>query len=155
MLNCYFAIFAPVRSVIHECASSASALLILLIIGLDMLRLIGYVGLAVLTAIVLLCIYLSLDHGDWRGVGIGVGALVMFAFFGNTLWVSGLKEKRPYASVAPNRTILGIFMAFLGLSALAGGVERLIAGSWLSGCVTLVVAVVLLDGAFRALRSRL
>lgn len=120
-----------------------------------MLRLIGYVCLSVLTAIVFLCTYLSLDSGDWRGAAIGVGALIMFAFFANTLWVSGLKEKRPHTSVASNRTIHGLFFAFLGLSALAGGIERLVSGSWLSGCATLLVSAVLLGEAFRVLRSRL
>lgn len=117
---------------------------------MSVLRVIGYVGLAMLFAAVALSMYLSITSGNYKGLFIGAGALVVFAFFGNVLWVSGRRQQVPFASVTPNRTLFLCFFLVLGLGALAASVERLIAGAWLSAFIALAASLLLLGEVYRA-----
>lgn len=118
------------------------------------LRIIGYAGLAVLSVVGLLTTYLSITKGDWPGVAFGVGALVLVAFLGNYLWLAGRLQNDPHSPTRPNRTILGLLLALLGVFTGVESVERFIANSWLVASVTLVGAVLLLERAYRALLKR-
>ena len=118
------------------------------------LRLIGYIGLILLSAIVVLGIYFSFVEGDWRGIAVGIGALIMFAFFGNALWMAGVKEKRPYASVALNRFIFGLFLIVLSVVSVVLVIERLLAERWLSAAVAIFMALFLIEGTYRVLRNK-
>lgn len=117
---------------------------------MSVLRVIGYVGLAMLFAVVALSMYLSIASGNYKGIFIGAGAVVVFAFLGNVLWVAGRRQQVPLASVALNRTLFLCFLLVLGLGALAASVERFIAGAWLSAFFALAASSLLLGEVYRA-----
>lgn len=118
------------------------------------LRVIGYVGLAMLFAVMALSIHLSPASGSYRGAFVGAGALVVFAVFGNILWVSGRRQQVPFASAAPSRTLFLAFFLVLGLGALAVSVERLIDGAYLSALIALAASLLLLGEVYRAWPKR-
>lgn len=118
------------------------------------LRVIGYSGLALLSLAGLVHIYLSFSKNDWYGVAFGIGALVLFAFLGNQLWLAGLKQQRPYVTAVPNRTILGLLFAFLGAFTGITSVEKFMSTDWLAASLALAMAALLFERAFRVLLKR-
>lgn len=117
---------------------------------MSVLRVIGYIGLSMLCAVVALSMYLSVSSGDYKGLFIGAGAMTLFAWMGNTLWVSGRREQVPFASVAPSRKLFLYLCFVLGIGAFVVSVERIMAGAWLSAIIASVVSLILLGEVYRA-----
>ena len=116
------------------------------------LRIIGYIGLALLSVIVLLSLYLSVSKGNWHGVAIGIGALILLIFLGNNLWLAGFKQKHPHVTIRPNQTTLGFLFVVLGVTSGAASIERFVSDSWLPAVISLIMAMVLFEGAYRVLK---
>jgi hypothetical protein len=118
------------------------------------LRIIGYAGLTLLSIAGLLHLYLSSSKGDWYGVALGSGALVLFAFLGNQLRVAGFARQHPYATAVPNRTILGLLLVFLGAFAGITSLGKFMSSDWLAAALALAMAVLLFERASRVLLKR-
>ncbi len=118
---------------------------------MNIFRVFGYIGLAALALVGVVATYLSSAAGNLGGIFTSAGMFVLLAVFANALWVSGERQRRPYASVAPSRTLWLWFMAFGGLFSIALSIERFLAGAWMFALVPLLVALVLLEETYRAL----
>jgi Flp pilus assembly protein protease CpaA len=118
------------------------------------LRIVGHAGLALLSLAGLLHMYLSVSKGDWYGVAFGIGALVLFAFLGNQLWLAGFRRQRPHVTAVPNRTILGLLFALLGAFTGVTGVEQFMSSNWLAAALSLAIAILLFERASRVLLKR-
>ena len=121
---------------------------------MNVMRTIGKAGLALLALLMVLGICIGAKEGNWWGVFLCAGFLVLLAAFYDVFRVEALREKHPKGSFAPSRKVQGLLLLVLGLGPILGGLARLWTGSYVAGSGFLLVGVFLFFGGINVLRGR-
>jgi hypothetical protein len=121
---------------------------------MNILRTFGKIGLVLLALLMFVGIYVGVQAGNWWGVFLCTGFLVILAQFYDVFRVQTLREKLPHGSFAPSKKIHVLLFLVLGLGTILGGVMQLWVRSYWGGIGLLVIGLVVLSVAIDGFRGR-